>query len=261
MPAHHRPPAPPDGDTSADLDAGRHPLTDDGRVPLAVWPALPATPDPARPAGVLPPMLADRLIATYTRPRQVVLAAGAGASVAADAAERAGRRPVLDTADRATAFPPLGSRRAALVVLTVPAVSTEAARYARWAATLTPGGILAVLAPAGHGPHTTRAGRITAAAHQAGLGYLQHIIAVLARLTGDRLAPVPTTDQLAQVRAAHAAGLAVHLPTHSDLLIFQRVPGAAEPAATPPPTMPAVGVAAAGAGGQVQEVTGRARTA
>ena len=235
-PHHRRPAAPPD----AAVDTGTRPDTEPGtpppanratRVPMAVWPAIPPVPDLPRPAAVLPPLLADRLIATYTRPGQVVLAAGAGASVAAEAAEQAARRPVLDTAGRPTVFPPLGTRRATLAVITPPAVTTDPARYTRWATTLAPGGILAVLVPAEPGPHTTHPGRIITAAEHAGLGYLQHIIAILARLDGDHLVPAPTPDQHTQVRTARAAGLPVHLPAHSDLLIFQRPP-AAEPAAT-----------------------------
>jgi hypothetical protein len=242
MPAPDRPPAPPAHHTCVP-EPGRSRRPEDDRVPIAVWPAMPtasdsAVPGPPRPAGVLPPLLAERLLTAYTRPQDVVLAAGAGASVAADTAERAGRRPVLDPAECATAFPPLGVHRAALLVLTAPAVSTEPARYTRWAASLAPGGILAVLIPAApaDGVDCALAGRITAAACHAGLGYLQHIIVVLARLTGDHLDPAPTPEQLARTRAGHAAGLPVHLPVHSDLLIYQRHPTPAGSAAASTPT-------------------------
>jgi hypothetical protein len=202
-------------------------------VPMAVWPCLPPTPGPPE-AGVCPPLLAQRLLAVFSRPAAVVLAAGAGSPVVAHYARRLDRRAVLDHAWATGAFPPLAAGRAALTVITPPAVTTDPARYTRWSHALELAGIIAVLAPAGHGPDASLPGRIVAAATAAGLGYLQHVIAITARLEGDRLVPAPSPEQIARTRAAHAAGLGVHLPAHTDVLIFTRPvsPGgcAAQPA-------------------------------
>jgi hypothetical protein len=190
-------------------------------VPMAVWLCLPPTGPPE--VGVCPPLLAQRLLAVFTAPGAVVLAAGAGSPVVAQVAGRLDRRAVLDHAWATSTCPPLATERAALTVLTPPAVTTDPAHYARWSHALVPAGIIAVVAPAGHGPDASLPGRIVAAATAAGLGYLQHVIAVTARLNGDRLLPAPSTEQLARTRAARAVGLGVHLPAHTDVLIFTRL--------------------------------------
>ena len=211
-------------------------------VPMAVWPCI--TPaGRARPAGVMPPLLARRLLAAYTRPGDVVLAAGAGSSTIAEAAAAAGRRPVLDQADPPRVFPALGTGRAALAVITTPAVCANPDRYTRWARALAPGGLLAAVLLPGFGPAAMRPGQVIAAAAGAGLGYLQHLIAVLARLDTDRLRPVPTRAQLARTRAARGAGLPVHLPIHADVVILTRPPQPepADPPAPHPPRQPCGG--------------------
>jgi hypothetical protein len=203
-------------------------------VPMAVWPCLPPTPGPPE-AEVCQPLLAQRLLAVFTAPGAVVLAAGADAPVVAQVAGRLDRRAVLDHAWATSTCPPLATERAALTVLTPPALTTDPAHYARWSHALEPAGIIAVVAPAGHGPDASLPGRIVAAATAAGLGYLQHVIAVTARLVGDRLLPAPSTEQLARTRAARAAGLSVHLPAHTDVLIFTRAASPGGCAAQPVP--------------------------
>jgi len=204
-------------------------------VPLAVWPCVPLTPDPPVPAGICPPLLAQRLLAVYSHPGQVVLTAGTGARLIADHAQRLDRHPIIDHGPTAPTLRPPGPARARLAVITPPATA-DPARYTRWARALDPAGILAVHLPTGHGPDALRPGRIVAAATAAGLGYLQHIIAVTARITGDRLIPAATPEQIARAQAAHTAGLPIHLDAHADVLVFHKPPppsAAANQAATP----------------------------
>jgi hypothetical protein len=61
------------------------------------------------------------------------------------------------------------------------------------------------------------------AAGQAGLSYLQHIVAVQAHPSGDHLTP-PQPD--GQGPPAPAGGGAAHLRVHTDVLIFQPLAGA-----------------------------------
>jgi hypothetical protein len=65
--------------------------------------------------------------------------------------------------------------------------------------------------------------RLVHAAGQAGLSYLQHIVAVHAHPTGDRLTPPPTDGQ---APPAPAVAGAAHLRVHTDVLIFQPLAGA-----------------------------------
>ena len=223
-----RPQPPPPGQPAADGPPA---------VPVAVWPCQPAGTDPPTPAGSLPPLLARRLITTYTRPGEVVLAAGTGASTLADTAAATGRTAVLDLATPPRVFPPLGAARAALAVVTPPAVSIDTGPYRRWARALTHrrqlepdhvagaqpvGGLLAVVVPPGYQQQALLIGQVIAAATHAGLDYLQHIVAVTAELREPHLHPAPTPDQAADYAAAREAGLPVHLPVHLDVIVFAR---------------------------------------
>ncbi|HEX5495429.1 MAG TPA: hypothetical protein VFX70_12735 [Mycobacteriales bacterium] len=188
-------------------------------VPLSVWPCAP-DPPAARGTPPVPVLLLQRLIAVYSHPATVVLAAGADASRIADVAIDLGRRPVIDPAGHPRPFPAVGATRAALIIATPPAVTCDPARYTRWARALTPTGILTVLTPALHGTGALLPGRVVTAARAAGLAYLQHIIAMRAHLHGDHLVAAPTRDDLAQAATAQAAGMPVHRTAHTDVLVF-----------------------------------------
>jgi hypothetical protein len=84
------------------------------------------------------------------------------------------------------------------------------------------GGILAVRAPdptPGPGFHDTT-GQIITAAHNAGLEYLQHIVAVHATLHGTRIIPTAARPLLEDLAAAHKHHAPVHPRIHTDYLIF-----------------------------------------
>lgn len=183
-------------------------------VPLTVWPCAPDAPT----AGETPPvpvLLLQRLIAVYSHPGALVLAAGADASRIAEVAGDLDRRTVIDPAGHPQPFPPVGPTKAALIVTTAPAVTCDPARYTRWARALTTTGILAVITPASYGTGALLPGRVVTAARAAGLAYLQHVIAVRARLRGDQLVASP-----ADLDAA--AGMPVHQPVHTDVLVFTK---------------------------------------
>jgi len=88
-------------------------------------------------------------------------------------------------------------------------------------ALLRPGGCLVLVvrrqadapgSPQDHGP-------LVDAAHDAGLGYLQHIVAVRADVDGDRFTYYATDAEL-QALAARGELAVAHLPVHADLLVF-----------------------------------------
>jgi hypothetical protein len=217
---------------------------------LAVWPCLPPVEppgpgqDPHPAAAPWPPLLAQRLVAVYSRPGDTVVAAGTGAATITDQAARLDRRPVLDPASACTTQVAMDPGwRAHLIVLAPPAATIHPGRYRRWAAVLAPAGILVVLLRSGHQPGAAvRPGRVITAAAEAGLGYIQHIVAVTGRLSGDRIIPAATTRQLQRARAAYAAGQPIHLPVHADVLIFTHPSPATAGAAIPDP--PSVHLAA-----------------
>jgi hypothetical protein len=88
-------------------------------------------------------------------------------------------------------------------------------------ALLRPGGCLVLVvrvqadapgSPQDHGP-------LVDAARAAGLGYLQHIVAVRAAVDGDRFTYYATDAEL-QALAARGELAVAHLPVHADLLVF-----------------------------------------
>lgn len=89
---------------------------------------------------------------------------------------------------------------------------------------LRPGGLLVTVTK-----NTRRAGRLndltTATvqlAHQAGLGYLQHLVALHAAVRDGGLVARPSFWQLTQIRKARARGEPVHLVVHEDVLVFAK---------------------------------------
>jgi len=59
-------------------------------------------------------------------------------------------------------------------------------------------------------------------AEQAGLGYLQHIVALHAAVRDGRLVARPSFWQLTQTRQARARGEPAHLVVHEDVLVFAK---------------------------------------
>jgi hypothetical protein len=194
-------------------------------VPLAVW-ITPA--DPTSPAEVsgrlVPVLLAQQLVAVYTWPGHTVHAAGHPASThrIAQAATRLDRHlPATgDSGDRC-----LEGGLLDLLILTPPAGLGPAA-WARRARLLTVTGIAAAVLPPDAAPGLP--GQTIAAAETAGLGYLQHIIAIIRPPDDDWLLP-------------EAPAVTGGSPDHLDVLVF-----AAPPTDQPTDTVSAVGGQAAG---------------
>jgi hypothetical protein len=215
-------------------------------VPLSVWHGLPApgSGPPGHCGGVAAAAAASRVIGSFSRPGDLVAAAG-GCPAAAEAAA-AGRRAVLVVLpDGRSGYPapvpypavrlrPGGPAMApasgnpyigqvALAVASVPGpaccVSSRDGGdgglvYAACEQLLRPGGVLAVTT-AGPGADEPT-GSAVAAARAIGLIYAQHIVLIHAAIDGDHLKPSPLP--------AGPGGIAVH----SDLLIFTK-PGGPRP--------------------------------
>ncbi|WP_158684536.1 hypothetical protein [Amycolatopsis orientalis] len=100
--------------------------------------------------------------------------------------------------------------------LPAPWIDTDGQPYTIWARWLAPGGVLAVATrnPAGQGRFADHTGAVVTAATNAGLTYLQHIIAVLAHVQGDRL--LLSSPSASVTLPADA----VHADAHTDLLVF-----------------------------------------
>ena len=81
---------------------------------------------------------------------------------------------------------------------------------------LSPGGftVVALLPPPPGPPYVEHAQVVIPAAHRAGLGYLQHIIAVTAPISGEPAPRRTAPTHRATLRAA------THLRAHLDLLVF-----------------------------------------
>ncbi|MFD9958345.1 hypothetical protein [Amycolatopsis sp. NPDC058986] len=102
------------------------------------------------------------------------------------------------------------------VELPAPWIAADGQPYTTWARWLAPGGVLAVATrnPAGAGRFADHTGAVVTAATNAGLSYLQHIIAVLAHVHGDRL--LVSSPPASVTLPADA----VHPVAHTDLLVF-----------------------------------------
>jgi len=102
--------------------------------------------------------------------------------------------------------------------------------YTACATVLRPGGLLVTVTrnPRPQGRLFDLTAATVQLAQQAGLVYLQHVIALHAAIRGSRLVAPPSLRQRINTRNARARGVPVHLPIHEDILVFQRMTSAAE---------------------------------
>lgn len=202
----------------------------DPPVPISVW-RVAGTGHPARldtGSGLTPP-LAALLIGLYTSRGDTVVDLTSDPSI--DGAAGAGARrylPVNDPAHLADLDHVAGTVR--LVVLRWPPTRAGRRTNVDPAGTEEPeltalltacrlllaadGYTIVALIPAPHAGYVEHAGRLISAARRAGLGYLQHIVAVTAPIPG---APAPRLAVPADPATLRAA---THLRFHLDLLVF-----------------------------------------
>ncbi|MGH9072976.1 MAG: TRM11 family SAM-dependent methyltransferase [Acidimicrobiales bacterium] len=102
--------------------------------------------------------------------------------------------------------------------------------YAACHEVLRPGGLLVTVTK-----NTRRAGRCfdlagatVALAQEAGLSYLQHVVALLGAIRDGALVARPSFWQLTQHRRALARGEPAHLVVHEDVCIFSKAPAAVD---------------------------------
>ncbi len=97
--------------------------------------------------------------------------------------------------------------------------------YAACATVLRPGGFLVTVTrnPRPQGRLFDLAAATVQLAQQAGLAYLQHVVALHAAVRRSRLLARPSLRQRTNTRNARTRGVAVHLPVHEDVLVFCRL--------------------------------------
>jgi modification methylase len=102
--------------------------------------------------------------------------------------------------------------------------------YAACARVLRPGGLLVTVTrnPRPQGRLFDVAATTVQLAQQAGLVYLQHVIALHAAIRDGRLIARPSLRQRTNTRNARARGVPVHLPVHEDVLVFRLGTGTSE---------------------------------
>src|SRR6266700_599813 len=188
------PPATP-GAAAIDLVAGDPP------VPITVW----RTPSGDGQASV-PFRLAQRLVSAYSRPGEVV----------------------IDVTDDHTLCDATVHGATSLLVTCWPLHAAGARNRTRLrsllrggVALLRPGGclVLIVRAPAQAPAVPQDFGPLVDAARDAGLGYLQHIVAVRADVDGDQFTYYATDAEL-QALATSGQLPVAHVPVHANLLVF-----------------------------------------
>ncbi len=98
--------------------------------------------------------------------------------------------------------------------------------YAACAEVLRPGGLLVTVTrnPRPEGRLVDLAAATVQLAQQAGLVYLQHVIALHAAIRDGRLLARPSLRQRTNTRNARARGEPVHLPAHEDVQVFAKLP-------------------------------------
>lgn len=162
------------------------------------------------------PVLAYRVIASFSRRGEFIATAGIAARMLAAAAATAGRTaaivsPGTQTRCRAvlavTAACPCRATRLPGLGPDDPGLDDAIGACAQ---TLRPGGLLAVLTSSGRAPGLP--GDVVARARAAGLGYTQHIVLVHAVIRGDSL------DGPQLFPGPHS--VPPHAAAHTDLLLF-----------------------------------------
>lgn len=230
---------------SPDSETETHQATDSrprktASVPLGIW-LCPPEPDDEH---GLPPLvegltrgLVTQAVTALCAPGDTVAVAGPDAARVAAAADSVGQRRVLcvdpepvTSSDRLGSYeggartPEPGSVDMVLAAeLPAPWIANTGAPYTSWARWLAPGGVLAVATrnPAGAGRFADHTAAVVTAATNAGLTYIQHIIAVIAHVQGDRLlVPCPPASVTLPAEVVHA-------DAHTDLLTFHNEFGAA----------------------------------
>jgi hypothetical protein len=200
-------------------------------VPLSVQTAIPGPPaclDPRERRacpGRCGPVLAYRVIASFSRSGDLVATAGIGARALAAAAAAAGRSAIILNPGTQPGRQAVLAVSAACTCPTDPGLGGLGADdpglnddIQACAAALRPGGLLAVLTSAARAPG--QVGRVVARARAAGLGYTQHIVLVHAVIRGDSLdGPLLPPDPHCPL---------VHAAAHTDLLLFTAPEGTAD---------------------------------
>jgi hypothetical protein len=223
-------PLPPDSATEIEEHPEPRPRKS-AAVPLGIWLCAPA---PADEHG-LPPLievlthsLVTQAMTTLTPRGTTVAVTGPDAARIAAVADAVGDRRVLcvdpetvtvggrgDGIGGGARTPVPGSVDLLLAAeLPAPWIDTDGQPYLSWIRWLAPGEVLAVATPtpAGAGRFADHTGSVVTAATNAGLSYLQHIVAVLAHIDGDRLL---VSGPPASVTVPAEA---VHADAHTDLL-------------------------------------------
>jgi len=188
------------------------------------------------------PSLAAIVVGLYTEPRDTLVDFDADPTLAGVAGAGGCRYlPVRGRSNLADLDPVAG--KAKLITLRWPTAARPGrdgpgedemdSMFAACAALLAPDGctVVALAPPPPDKPHVEYAHQLVPAAHRAGLGYLQHIVAVGAPIRGERPTNLSAPASHATLRAA--ARTVRHLRIHVDLLLFvlRGTPaGSAEPA-------------------------------
>jgi len=195
----------------------------DPPVPISVWRVAGVNwPANSGAAHGLTPRLAALLIGSYTRRGDTVVDLTSDPTIAGAAG--AGARtylPATDLDEMAALDHVAG--RARLVVLRWPRPDVDATSATAVTDLFTgcrrllarDGYTVVVLTPTPPGtPYVEHARLVIPAAHRAGLGYLQHIVAVTAPIAGERPPRAAAPADAATLRAA------THVRVHLDLLVF-----------------------------------------
>lgn len=192
----------------------------DPPVPITVWRAVAADDPHSAAPGRLTPWLARRLVSTYSRRGGTVVDLDADPPLrhAATASSR-GYLPVTRPADLARLD---HSGDVDLVTMRwprpdpVPATAVVDLFHACRLVLGRRGHAAVIVDPPPGTPYLQFGHELVPAAARAGMGYLQHIIAVLAPIVGEALTAPAPDSQGYQVAAANG----IHTKIHLDMLIF-----------------------------------------
>ncbi|WP_432830900.1 hypothetical protein [Dactylosporangium sp. CA-092794] len=213
---------------SGDIDV----VPGDPPVPIAVWRVADVDAQWSRQrADALTPRLAALLVGTHTRPGDTIVSIGHEPALAGAAGAGARRYHSLDHPDQLAGLDQAAGT-VALIVLPWPppnrpgttshqmsgVLSRDSlvAMFGACRRLMSPGGCT-IVALAGLPPQQTfveHSSALIPAAHQAGLGWLQHIVAITAPIVGPHITWRAAPADPALLRAA------AHLRVHLDLFVF-----------------------------------------